>query len=1176
MLLKRRCNSQGILFISASLTSVGFLGCLYGKILSLPLGIQAFNIEERYKSVCSLRDSPLRFSTFRHSPSRIGWIHKVQDSDSLCSTHLALPSGSTSSSGQTGSDTMEQNCETPEWAASAFSVTHESFDKVNDEFIADLSLAASLYKHKLTGISVISLVTDVSSGREMCFDIVVPTPPFDDTGCPHILEHSVLAGSKSYPSKAGFALLLQGGFQSFANAFTYKDRTSYLFASTNEKDFYNTAHFFMSSVFHPIIRHSEDVFKQEAWHYKVLYKGDQENVYDDDGITLHNHHISYGGIVYSEMRKAYSDPVSRAEDYICQSLFTNSYKFDSGGNPKNIVQLTYPELVKFYETYYSPKTSNIYFYGPDDPRKRLAFVEEYLRENGISSGDSFYNANMDTAYSYIRPEAYRELGNLITGSFGSAGKEEDMIFTGWLLDPLYIDPKSKENTKSHFEMDEVDALGMEVLEYLLIGTPESLLYKALIKSQLGNKIVGSGLTNDYNQSYFIAGLSGIDCKDALSKQEARVKFENVVMLTLEDIVQKGIKKDAVDAALNNIEFKLRELNTGSFPKGLMLVNIIQSHKQYNKDPLAALHFGDLIKQLREKIKKDEAYFSKLVKKHLVDNKHKVTVHMNAMNPQEFEKESNETIKKSLMERLGHLREEDVKAMESEYRSYKAEREEPEDPKVLEALPVLSLDDINKTNEIIPTLYYLLGNPSSFESMPKPCLNEIIALCHPIESSGIVYLDLAISLEDLNLEEIKYLDIFTAMLKEAGTQEMDPEAMTYHISKNLGSLEANFSFMTASNGRRYSHRNDALGYLYIRAKALDGKKNEMLDIVLDVLKNANFSNKEKGMEIIKRSINQMESDMISKGHIFAGRRLMSSLSVADYATEVSSGYEYLHALKGEIKSRAEEHWSNISSMLENIRNKVLVTKNLIVNVTASSQISKAWLEEEGGAISQKLELTFKPGQKNEKIAPWVSESISREYFHRKNEVIVVPTNVNFVGMGGSLFNEDELNGADGLVIHYLSSSYLWKQIRMSLGAYGVFCNLSACGDIVFMSYADPNFEKTLKVYMDSPMAIEEEFKSFSDKELLRQKVGKLSHIDKPLTVDAKGLLSMNRIIRGETDENRQLYREDIMQASLECFKRLVDRMKCSREWHNVCAVINRTTAAALPSTITQLDILKLDS
>ncbi|GBE61445.1 peptidase M16 inactive domain-containing protein [Babesia ovata] len=1158
--------------IALSLAGAGIISGICDTRLFLPVGLEALHTASRRIIFPSDREyrvygTPSKRYTgvqrFTSNAEGFLFTNRTCEKKSRAAVPVSLAQSR---------DAMTVVGSVPGWAHDAFKVEHHAYEKIRQAFIPELGLAAVIYKHKITGISIISLATDAASGKEICFDIIIPTPPSNDCGCPHILEHAVLEGSKKYPSKGGFSILLQGGFQSFVNAFTYKDRTSYLFASTNEKDFYITADFYMSAVFQPNVRHDPRIFRQEAWHYKVSKHDPLSHCEEDHGIILHDRHISYGGIVYSEMKKAYSDPLSRAQDYIYQGLHTNSYRFDSGGDPEHIVRLNHKELVDFYVTYYGPKTANIYFYGPDDVLKRLNFVDNFLKENSIISTPDLHKATLDTANSNLHPEVYRELDGVIHGTFGATGCEgEDLLLTGWLLDPQDNTNASVIN-KGRFNIDLVDALGMEVLEHLLVGTSESLLYKSLIKSGLGNKVVGSGLTNYFKQSSFVIGLAGVNCSKYNSKEDARLTFEEVVMSTFKKIVNDGIKKEALNASLNYIEFQMRELNTGSFPKGLMLVNLIQSQSQYGKDPFAPLFFDGLINQLKDRLIEDPGYFQQLVEKHLLQNKHKVTVHMEAINPSEFEKLSNESIRGSLMKALGSLSRKEVDHMESEYIRFKSDCEESEDPKSLDNLPTLSLKDIDRENELIPTIYYILGRPQTYDEKPQMASGDILLLCHPIESQGIIYLDLAISLEDLTLDEIRYMDIFCSMLKEAGTYEISSEDLSYRISANLGGFAATFSFMSPANGRKHSKRKDALGYLYIRSKALKGKENDMVDIIVDVLKASNFGNMKKGLEIMRRKINQMENDLISEGHKYASRRLMRGFSVTDHAAEISSGYEYLQTLKNEIHPTAEKDWSSVASKLENIRSKLLHSKNVIANVTSSADISKRWLEQDSGNLSRQLTSTFVSShvspQKN-----WVEEIIENEGDYSRNEVIVAPTKVNFVGMGGPLFNEEPTNGADDLVLHYLTSSYLWRQVRVSLGAYGVFCNLSPCGDIVFMSYADPNFNETLQVFRNVPNAIAEALETLGDKALLRQKIGKISSIDKPLSADSRGFLALNRIIRGETDADRQLYREEILDATVECFTRLCSKMRSTNEWHKVCAVVSRTTAETLPKTFVQLNPMK---
>ncbi|CDR95354.1 peptidase M16 inactive domain containing protein, putative [Babesia bigemina] len=1159
--------------IALSLASAGIISSICDARLILPVGIGAFHTAGRRICLPSDREYRVdgtllkRYTGFKKTASS---AEGLLFTNRTCKkkSHVPVPMSLVQTK-----DAMTVAGNLPGWAQKAFKIQHDAYEKIREAFIPELGVAAVIYKHKITGISIISLATDASSGKEICFDIIIPTPPSNDCGCPHILEHAVLEGSKKYPNKGGFSILLQGGFQSFVNAFTYKDRTSYLFASTNEKDFYITADFYMSAVFQPNVRHDPRIFRQEAWHYKVSKHDPVAHSDEDHGIILHDRHISYGGIVYSEMKKAYSDPLSRAQDYIYQGLYTNSYRFDSGGDPEHIVRLNHKELVDFYVTYYGPKTANIYFYGPDDVLKRLNFVDNFLKESKIIYKSDLHTATIDTANSQLYSEFYKELNGVIHGTFGATGCEgEDLLLTGWLLDP-HDNSNANDTTKGRFEIDSVDALGMEVLEHLLVGTSESFLYKSLIKSGLGNKVVGSGLTNYFKQSSFVIGLAGVNCEKFNSKENARLTFEEVVMSTFQKIVNDGIKKEALNASLNYIEFQMRELNTGSFPKGLMLVNLMQSQSQYGKDPFAPLFFDSIINELKERLMKDPLYFPKLVERHFLQNKHKVTVHMEAINPNEFEKISNESTRHMLFKALGRLSRKEVDHMEGEYSRFKSECEEPEDRKISDNLPTLSLNDIERENELIPTTYYVLGSSLTYVEKPPMAPGNIMVLCHPIETQGIIYLDLAISLEDLTLDEIRYMDIFCSMLKEAGTYVISSEDLSYRISANLGGFAATFAFMPPANGRKHSKRQGALGYLYVRSKALKGKENDMIDIIVDVLKASNFGNMKKGLEIIRRKINQMETDLISEGHKFASRRLMKGFSVTDYATEVSSGYEYLQTLKKEIHPTAETDWSRVETKLENIRLKLLQSKNLIVNVTASADISKQWLEQDSGNLSRQLRSIFVSPHHVEPQKSWAAEIVENGDDCSHNEVIVAPTKVNFVGMGGPLFNEEPISGADDLVLHYLTSSYLWRQVRMSLGAYGVFCNLSTCGDIVFMSYADPNFNETLQVFKNVPNAIEEVLRTLEDKELLRQKIGKISSIDKPLSADSRGFLALNRVIRGETDADRQLYREDILDASVDCFTRLYGKMRSTNEWHKVCAVVSRTTAETLPKTFIQLNLTK---
>ncbi len=403
----------------------------------------------------------------------------------------------------------------------------EGFERLRTQDIRELRTQAQLFRHVQTGAELLSLVNDDDN---KVFGITFRTPPKDSTGVAHILEHSVLCGSRKYPVKEPFVELLKGSLKTFLNAFTYPDKTCYPVASQNAQDFYNLIDVYLDAVFYPRI--SPFIFQQEGWHLELD---------DPEGALI------YKGVVFNEMKGAYSSPDNVLTEYSQQSLFPDStYGLDSGGNPKHIIELTFEQFKAFHQKYYHPSNARLYFYGNDDPQRRLRLANEYLKD--------FERLPVDSTI-VLQPPLDRP--RRITRSYASADTESGegqavrrgMLTVNWLLTET-TDPEL--------------TFALHALQYILLGMPGSPLRKALIDSGLGDDIAGVGLESELRQIYFSTGLKGIHPEDA-------DRIEELILKTLEDLATQGIDPQTTEAAMNTIEFRLRENNTGSFPRGLNLM-----------------------------------------------------------------------------------------------------------------------------------------------------------------------------------------------------------------------------------------------------------------------------------------------------------------------------------------------------------------------------------------------------------------------------------------------------------------------------------------------------------------------------------------------------------------------------------------------------------------------------
>jgi presequence protease len=408
-------------------------------------------------------------------------------------------------------------------------VQHPAYTVLESTLINEYGLQATLYSHQKTGAQIISVIAPQDDNK--VFGISFRTPPDDSTGLPHILEHSVLCGSRKYPVKEPFVDLLKGSLQNFLNAFTYPDRTCYPVASTNTKDFYNLVNVYLDAVLHPRAINDPMVLQQEGWHYEI----------DGDDATKEKS-LSIKGVVYNEMKGVYSSPDSLLGRATQQGLFPdNTYGVDSGGDPDAIPTLTYDKFKNFHANYYHPSNSRIFFYGNDDPMKRLELLDEYLADFSFKPVDS----KIKFQSKFSAPKSVT-----VHYPIDASAAQKHMISLNWVMN---FEPLS---------MKEQLAIG--VMDSLLVGTPTSSLRKELTQSNLGESIIGGGLSDELLQATYSVGLKGV-------LPENVDKVESLILKTLQDLTEKGFEADAIEAAINTLEFRLREFNTGGFPRGLSLM-----------------------------------------------------------------------------------------------------------------------------------------------------------------------------------------------------------------------------------------------------------------------------------------------------------------------------------------------------------------------------------------------------------------------------------------------------------------------------------------------------------------------------------------------------------------------------------------------------------------------------
>jgi Zn-dependent M16 (insulinase) family peptidase len=927
-------------------------------------------------------------------------------------------------------------------------VSH-GFKKVWERHIHELRTDAAFFRHVKTGTELLSLSND---DENKVFGITFRTPASDSTGLPHILEHSVLCGSRRYPVKEPFVELLKGSLQTFLNAMTYPDKTCYPLASQNVQDFYNLIDVYLDAVFYP--RLTPMILQQEGWHLEL------EKVEEP---------LIFKGVVFNEMKGVYSSPDSLLLEFSQQSLFPDTtYGFDSGGNPKEIPNLTFKKFKAFHKKYYHPSNARIFFYGDDDPEKRLHLVDDYLKD--------FERQEIDSGIELQRPfEGPRELTRSFPG-----GKEEDskgMVTLNWLL---------KEGSDGEAN------LAFHVLEYILLGMPGSPLRKALIDSNLGEDLSGGGLSSELRQMYFSTGLKGIDLKDI-------EKMVDLVQKTLFRLAKEGIDHDTIEAAMNTIEFSLRENNTGAYPRGLGQMLRALNSWLYDRDPLTLIAFETPLEALKARLSIGEPVFEEMIECWFIDNPHRTTLILKPDKELAEKEEANE------QEKLSEIREamtsKDLQDVVAQTRNLKQMQETPDSFEALATIPTLSIEALDKRNRTIPL--------SVLEQVRTPIFY------HDLFTNGILYLDVGFDLHALPQKLLPYVHLFGRALLEMGTETEDYVSLSQRISRKTGGIRP--SILTSV----IKEEQKAAAWLFLRGKAMKSQTMGLTDILGDILLNVRLDSKDRFRQMVLEAKARQEQKLMSMGHQMVSLRLSAHFHEADWAAEQMSGVSYLFFLRRLAKA-VDEDWSSVLADMEEIRSILINRDAMLLNVT----LDETGWSESRSQVNGFLEILPVSMKRD---AMWSPERPA------EFEGMTVPSQVNYVAKGVNIFEGGyRFHGSSLVICRYLRNAWLWDRIRVQGGAYGGFCHFDRLSGVLsFVSYRDPNLSKTLEVFDQTSDFLSTA--TLQEDELAKNIIGTIGDIDQYMLPDAKGYASMVRHVTGQTEKERQQIREEVLNTTTADFR-----------------------------------------
>lgn len=856
------------------------------------------------------------------------------------------------------------------------------YEILDEHRVEDVQSDGFILRHKKSGARIAILS---NNDDNKVFYIGFRTPPEDETGVPHIIEHTTLCGSKKFPVKDPFIELAKGSLNTFLNAMTYPDKTVYPVASCNDQDFKNLMDVYLDAVFNPNITKYEEIFKQEGWHYELTGKDDE---------------LKINGVVYNEMKGAYSSPDEVLSSQIYRSLFPdNTYSKDSGGNPEHIPKLTYEAYLDFYHKYYHPSNSYIYLYGDMDVVERLEWLDkEYLSLYDYKKVNSEIN----------KQPAFDEIKNVEAKySITMDDSQENKTYLSY-------------NRVVGDTLDEMLYQAFDVLDYALVSSPGAPVKQALIDAGIGDDVYGS-----YDAGILQPVFSFV-AKNANASQAD--EFESIIENTLKEVVKTGINKEALLAGINSSEFKFREADFGQFPKGLLFgLNCLDSWLFDDMKPFIHLECLGTFAKLRKAV--DTDYFEKLIQEYLLDNTHGSSVTVKPKRGLGNERE--EALAKELSDYKASLSDEEIKKLIEDTEHLKKYQEEPSSDEDLRKLPMLTRADMKK-------------NAMPFSNIEDELL-DVKVVRHDIESNGIDYISFLFDAGDFAQSELGYLGFFTNALGLVSTEKYSYTDLANATNIYTGGISTG----TASHPD-IKDRNNFVFKFEVKLKVLEKNLDKALELMEQMLLTSNFTDTKRLGKLVAQIKARLQANLSSSGHLVAAMRSMSSFSrYALYQDELKGVAFYRSICR--IEKELSESPKSVSDKLAAIAKKLFARNRMLISFTGNNEAY--------ANAKPSLEKVIAGFNKMSAVG-----NQAEVHFNTAKEAFIDASQIQYVAKTGDFICEGyEYTGALRLLRIILSYDYLWINVRVKGGAYGCMNTFLRSGESYFVSYRDPNLSDTLDVY-----------------------------------------------------------------------------------------------------------------
>ena len=939
------------------------------------------------------------------------------------------------------------------------SLCHESFEWIRNDRIDSLDIVIDQFQHRKTGAQHYHISAD---NDENVFLVALRTIPTDSTGVAHILEHTALCGSEKYPVRDPFFMMIRRSLNTFMNAFTSSDWTAYPFASQNVKDFNNLLDVYLDAVF--FSRLDELDFAQEG--YRLEFEQGDDPTTD----------LQYKGVVYNEMKGAMSSTVSALWQTVSKHLFpTTTYHYNSGGEPTDIPDLTYAQLKEFYRVHYHPSNAVFMTYGN---------IPAYTHQQKFDQQALSRFERLDKTISV---------------------QDEKRYFAPLNVEECYpLDPEQDSNNKTHLILSWLlghsinleEQLEAQFLSSLLLDNSASPLTQALETTELGSSPSPlCGLEDTNKEMSFLCGLEG-------SSPEHAQAFEDLVFKVLNDVADRGIDAQQIEAVLHQLELNQREIGGDHYPFGLQLILSGLSTAIHRGDVMAHMNLDKALQKLRKKAE-DPEYVKNLVRQYLLDNPHRVRVTFKP--DQKLEQRRSEAERKHLQainSRLSDVQKQHLIDLSEKL----SERQNQQETNIEDILPKVTVKDVPDTLKVPQCI--------ASESLP-------LTVSHFNQgTNGLIYQQLILDLPDFTEEEYQFLPIYNYCFGELGSGSKDYLDMQIQQSLVSGGIHAH------NNLRGWiQDEQQVKGFYTISGKALLRNHAKMTSLLKETFLAMRFDEHERIKELVSQLRMRKEQSVTGSGHSLAMQAASSAMSPVALIQHKNKGLEsiaFIKALDTELQSgNGDNALDNLINLLKSIHNKLTQAPAQFLIICEK----EAYADCEQDIINEWQAHNF--------ITPSSERFLQLDSIKLNvKQAWITSTQVNFCAHSYATVPVEHADAAPLTILGgFLRNGFLHRRIREQGGAYGGGASQdSANACFKFFSYRDPRLSETLN---DFTASIDWLLNNEHDEQALEEAIlGVISNLDKPGSPAGDAKQAFHNTLFGRTAEQRQAFRQRILSVTIE--------------------------------------------